>query len=107
MEQWTWNKSMSVGNAFLDADHKKLLGMIEEVERAIAANELEDAEGGLLQLTRSTDPEIGRRAVEETSGGLPVAHSRRQRAGGVQLASAGGVVAPHGITSSQVALSTL
>lgn len=36
---------------------------LEEVDRAIAANELEDAEGGLLQLTKSTDPEIGRRAV--------------------------------------------
>jgi len=39
MEQWTWNKSMSVGNAFLDADHKKLLGMIEEVERAMRAQD--------------------------------------------------------------------
>lgn len=39
MEQWTWNKSMSVGNAFLDADHKKLLGMIEDVERAMRAKD--------------------------------------------------------------------
>lgn len=37
MEQWL--KSMSVGNAFLDADHRKLLGMIEEVERAMRAKD--------------------------------------------------------------------
>jgi hemerythrin-like metal-binding protein len=30
---------MSVGNAFLDADHKKLLGMIDEVERAMRAKD--------------------------------------------------------------------
>lgn len=34
-----WFKSMSVGNAFLDADHKKLLGMIEEVEHAMRAQD--------------------------------------------------------------------
>jgi hemerythrin-like metal-binding protein len=39
MEQKTWTKMMSVGNAFLDADHKKLLGMIEEVENAMRAQD--------------------------------------------------------------------
>ncbi|HZW24131.1 MAG TPA: hemerythrin family protein [Gallionella sp.] len=34
-----WFKSMSVGNAFLDADHKKLLGMIEEIEHAMRAQD--------------------------------------------------------------------
>lgn len=35
MEQLTWSTSMSVGNAFLDAEHKKLLSMIDDVETAI------------------------------------------------------------------------
>lgn len=39
MEQQTWTKMMSVGNAFLDADHKRLLGMIEDVERAMRAQD--------------------------------------------------------------------
>lgn len=39
MEQKTWTKMMSVGNAFLDADHQKLLGMIEEVECAMRAQD--------------------------------------------------------------------
>lgn len=34
-----WLKSMSVGNAFLDADHKKLMGMIEDVEHAMRAQD--------------------------------------------------------------------
>ncbi|MCK9200981.1 MAG: hemerythrin domain-containing protein [Gallionella sp.] len=39
MEQQTWTKMMSVGNAFLDADHKRLLEMIEDVERAMRAQD--------------------------------------------------------------------
>lgn len=35
MEQWAWTKSMSVGNAFLDAEHSRLLNMIEDVENAM------------------------------------------------------------------------
>jgi len=34
-----WLKSMSVGNAFLDADHRRLLAMIEEVEEAMRAKD--------------------------------------------------------------------
>lgn len=34
-----WIQSMSVGNAFLDAEHRKLLGMIEDVEQAIRAKD--------------------------------------------------------------------
>jgi len=37
VEQWL--KSMSVGNAFLDADHRKLLAMIEDVEKAMRAQD--------------------------------------------------------------------
>jgi hemerythrin len=37
VEQWL--KSMSVGNAFLDAEHRKLLTMIEEVEMAMRAQD--------------------------------------------------------------------
>lgn len=39
MEQWAWTKMMSVGNAFLDAEHKMLLGMIEDVEHAMRAQD--------------------------------------------------------------------
>lgn len=35
MEDSTWHPSLSVGNAFLDAEHKKLLSMIDNVEHAI------------------------------------------------------------------------
>lgn len=37
MEQHIWTSSKSVGNAFLDNEHRKLLGMIDDVERAIGA----------------------------------------------------------------------
>lgn len=35
IKQSAWTTAMSVGNAFLDDEHKKLLGMIDDVERAI------------------------------------------------------------------------
>jgi hemerythrin len=39
MTEFTWIEKLSVGNAMLDAEHKKLIGIVNSVERAIRAKD--------------------------------------------------------------------
>lgn len=39
MAEFTWTKKLSVGNALLDSDHKKLIDLVNHIELAIRAKD--------------------------------------------------------------------
>lgn len=48
MAYFTWNDSLMVGNSFIDNDHKKLVGLVNDLHEAMAQGKGKDIVGKTL-----------------------------------------------------------